>query len=520
MSKLFKMLGKFSTNKHYLLSFFAGLSLIFAYAPFQQWWIIFFALPLWFHQLQRQTPKAAARISFAFALGWFVSGISWVHVSIAEFGGMPLAISLLLMFLLCLYLAIFPALAAYLATKLGNKLANKPNSEHLQLWLLAPLWLLTEYIRGTFLTGFPWLSFGYSQIESPLASLVPIIGEIGISFVLFILCISLYLIIKQQQIKVAIINLMICSLAIVLSSTANWTQLTGKTIKVALVQGNIAQELKWLPEQEWPTMEKYLALSPFGEGVDLIVWPESAIPAIEPTVQDYLRIVDELAHEDNSSLITGIINYQYKDSAFFNSLIVLGNKEDNAKSGNYGYDHINRYNKNHLLPIGEFIPFGDILRPLAPLFNLPMSSFSRGEYQQSNLIAKGIHILPLICFEIAFTEQLAANYTEQTNVLLTVSNDAWFADSHGPHQHMEIARMRALEYGRPLLRSTNTGITAIVDHHGKFIDRSPQFEEIVLKANVALVSGQTPFSKYGRSLIYSIALLFFLIMISIYRERK
>lgn len=518
MKKLFKKLANFLTNKNNILNFFAGFSLVFAYAPFEQWWIIFFALPLWFHQLKNQSPKASAIISFAFALGWFVAGISWVHVSIAEFGGMPLPISLLLMFFLCLYLAIYPALSAYLATKLASKLAA--NNFHLQLWLLAPFWLLTEYMRGVFLTGFPWLSFGYSQINGPLASLAPIIGEIGISFVLFIISIALYLIFQKQQTKIAIINLLLCGLAIVISAFFSWTTPTDKTIKVALVQGNIEQALKWLPEQEWPTMQKYLALSPFGENIDLIVWPESAIPAIEPTVQDYLHNVNDIAHEDNTSLITGIINYQYKDRAFFNSLIVLGNKEDSATKANYAYDHSNRYSKNHLLPIGEFIPFGDFLRPLAPLFNLPMSSFSRGQYQQNNLIAKDINILPLICFEIAFTEQLAANFNDQTHVLLTVSNDAWFADSHGPHQHMEIARMRALEYGRPLLRSTNTGITAVVDQHGEFIGRSPQFQETVLKADVTLVTGKTPFSIYGRSLIYSIAFIFFLLMITVYREKK
>ncbi len=183
-------------------------------------------------------------------------------------------------------------------------------------------------------------------------------------------------------------------------------------------------------------------------------------------------------------------------NAVFNSVIVLGNKTDQQAFGNYLYGHENRYSKHHLLPIGEFVPFEDWLRPIAPLFNLPMSSFKRGDYIQPNLQAKGIQILPLLCFEIAFPEQLAANYTDDTQLLLTVSNDAWFADSHGPHQHMEIARMRALEFGRPLVRSTNTGITAAVDHYGQFINQLPQFEQGVLISDIALVEGITPYAKW------------------------
>lgn len=499
------------TNKANIVSFFAGTLLVFAYAPFNQWWLVFLALPAWLHQLHKAThPRQAFTVNFAFGLGWFVSGISWVHVSIADFGGMPLIISLLLMFLLCLYLALYPAFSGYLSVKLSQKL-RIPNA---QLWYLAPIWLLTEYLRGTLLTGFPWLSLGYSQINSPLKHLAPYIGEIGISFVILIICISFYQLTFRQHIKTAVSCIMLCGISIVASAHFYSVKPIEKQFTVSLIQGNIAQALKWLPEQEWPTMEKYLALSPFGKNVDLIVWPESAIPSMESSVQNYLHTVDELANSDNTALITGIIDYQYNEKAFYNNLIVLGNKTQHAESGSYQYNHTNRYSKYQLLPIGEFIPFGEFLRPLAPLFNLPMSSFSRGEYQQPNLVAKGVNILPLICFEIAFTEQLQANFSQQqqtTDLLLTVSNDAWFADSHGPHQHMEIARMRALEYGRPLIRSTNTGITAIVDHRGIFIAKSPQFEEHVLTQSISLVSGNTFFSIYGRSTIYIIAVLFFIV---------
>ena len=301
-------------------------------------------------------------------------------------------------------------------------------------------------------------------------------------------------------------------------ANVNWVQTTGKTTKVALVQGNIAQSIKWAPEQEWPTMLKYLDLTRINYDADIIIWPESAIPAMEPAVQDYLRTVNRSASLNNSAIITGILNYNFESKEYFNSLIVLGRKQDDDEQGYY-YNHSNRYSKNHLLPIGEFVPFQEFLRPIAPLFNLPMSSFSRGDYVQHNLVAKNLHILPLLCFEIVFPHQLAANLTKQTSLLLTVSNDAWFGDSHGPHQHMEIARMRALEFGRPLLRSTNNGITAVVDHQGNFIARIPQFEEAVLTTEVALVTGETPYSQWPR-LILLVIIIIPLIIIFLLQARK
>jgi apolipoprotein N-acyltransferase len=250
---------------------------------------------------------------------------------------------------------------------------------------------------------------------------------------------------------------------------------------------------------------------------DIIIWPENAITALEPTAQDFLVLADRSAALNNSAIITGILNYKFDSKAYFNSLVVLGKKESADDVGHYRYDHSNRYYKNHLLPIGEFVPFGELLRTIAPIFNLPYSSFTRGDYIQSNLLANGHHRLPLICFEIAFPDQLAANFTDETNILLTVSNDSWFGDSHGPHQHLEIARMRALEFGRPLLRATNNGVTAIVDHQGNIQARLPQFTEAVLKAEIILVEGKTFYSQYWQLIHWGIPFLLLVIFFIIQR---
>ena len=497
---LYSRLKRTLSNTSYWLCFFSGLSLVFAYAPFSQWYLALVIPAIVLYQIQNSAPKKAAKLMAFFALGWFGSGISWVHVSIDQFGGLPLVVSVSLMIMLCLYLALFPALAAYLTARFSS-------NQQLNLWLLPSFWLLCEYLRSVILTGFPWLSLGYSQIDSPLASFAPIVGEVGITAVILIINICLVKFvnaIKQPpdtNITLPITLMLILGPLSFLLTKASWVKPNGNVTKVALVQGNIAQSIKWQPQQEWPTMLKYLDLTRLNYDADIIIWPESAIPAMEPTVQDYLTTVNSSALLNNSAIITGIINYNYENKTYFNSLITLGKKQIDDEQG-YFYNHSNRYAKNHLLPIGEFVPFQSWLRPLAPFFNLPMSSFSRGNYVQNNLVANGLHLLPLLCFEIAFPHQLAANLTNQTDLLLTVSNDAWFGHSHGPHQHMEIARMRALEFGLPLLRATNNGITAVVDHQGKFITRIPQFEEKVLKAQVPLVSGVTPYSQWPRFILF------------------
>ncbi|TYK64327.1 apolipoprotein N-acyltransferase [Colwellia echini] len=532
-SKLNSLKNTLSTPSHWLC-FFSGFFLVFAYAPFSIWWLPLVLPSVVLYQIRSAAPKLATKKLGLFALGWFTSGISWVHVSIEQFGGMPLVFSLLLMLALCLYLSLFPALAGYLTAKISK-------TKQLNLWLLPSIWLFCEYLRSVVLTGFPWLSLGYSQIDSPLASFAPVIGEVGITAIVLLInicLVKLYLVIfskinlnnnaadvhisdsgiansstsnnvaKHRLISVSAPLAILIGITITsgILSQQHWTTLTGESTKVALIQGNITQSLKWQPDEEWPIMEKYLALTQLNSDADLIIWPESAITALEPTIQDYLSNVNQLALLNNSAIITGLLNYSYQENAYYNAMLVLGKKNTEDKQGYY-YNHSNRYYKNHLLPIGEFVPFQELLRPIAPFFNLPQSSFSAGDYVQPNLIAKNIPILPLNCFEIAFPSQLAANLTKETQMILTVSNDAWFGDSHGPHQHFEIARMRALEFGRPVLRATNNGVTGIIDQQGNVTAIAPQFEEYVLRGKVDFVSGFTPYSQWPNAILWLMIIL-------------
>lgn len=242
---------------------------------------------------------------------------------------------------------------------------------------------------------------------------------------------------------------------------------------------------------------KYADLTRENWDADIIVWPEAAIPAFEIEVPSFLRNIDAAAKMNNSAIITGVVN-QGEDGQFYNSILSLGVNP----YGDYSFDMDKRYHKHHLLPFGEFVPFEDVLRPLAPFFNLPMSSFSRGDFVQPNIVANGKHMDPALCYEIIFSEQVRQNVTDDTDFILTLSNDAWFGHSIGPLQHMEIARMRALELGKPLIRSTNNGVTAVTDHKGKIIEQIPQFETAVLRAELVPTDGQTPYRIVGTWPLY------------------
>ncbi|MDN3653220.1 apolipoprotein N-acyltransferase [Thalassotalea ponticola] len=480
-----------------LFCFFSGAIATLAFAPFGYWPLAFVSVILWLSQIDQLDAWQATKRSFAWGLGYFSFGISWVHVSIEQFGGLPLLVSLLLMLLLCGYLALFPAFAAWISSRLTR-------TQHVSILLLPMAWLLSEYLRSVLLTGFPWLALGYSQIDGPLAPLAPIVGEIGISVLMMCICTSLCLLVNKRRITLASLGLLVIAISTVISQQLSFTQVKPNSFSAALVQGNIEQQLRWDEQAEQDIIDLYVNLSePLYSQHDIVIWPEAAIPRLEPLAQDTLRLVNQTALANNSSVITGIINYQPQSREFFNSIVVLGkHSQDDQRSGYY-YGNSNTFNKHHLLPIGEFVPFGDLLRTIAPLFNLPMSSFTAGDYVQNNLLANGIQLLPLICFEIVFADQLAANLTANTDAILTISNDAWFGDSHGPHQHLEIARMRALEFGKPVIRATNNGLTAVINEHGTITEQIPQFTQATLSASINKVQGNTPYATYG-SLVHTV----------------
>ncbi|WAJ70614.1 apolipoprotein N-acyltransferase [Catenovulum adriaticum] len=506
----------------------AGALSSFAFAPFDQYWLIYLLFPLLVSCCFLATPRASVRHAFFFSLGWFGSGVSWIYVSLDQYGDVPPLGSVAMIGLLAAYLALYFTAAIALSHWLKRY-------TRFAIFTLPATWLLFEWLRSFVLTGFPWLSIGYSQTHSFFAVLAPYIGEVGISFVLILLsCLMTVavfpsLIAKNLNAMPAsplgfqtavkpVFAILVVLLGCLLTpypdyqTSSQAANQVNKQVKLAMVQGNIAQENRWDPEYLWPVMLKYQDLSrPVYADSDIVIWPEAAVPSVEPAAQDYLMNLDKAAAYNHTAIVTGIINYQYGSRAYFNSVIVLGNKTgSDSTSGHYQYGHANRYNKHHLLPIGEFIPFEDWLRGIAPIFDLPFSSFNRGDYIQADLIANGFHMTPALCYEIVFPRQIRANLKPDTDFILTLSNDAWFGSSHGPHQHLEIAQMRALEMGLPVVRVTNNGITAVIDHLGQIKSVAPQFSEQVLKYKLDIVRHLTFYRQYGDWPMYGFAVLLFI----------
>ncbi|MFT4938571.1 MAG: apolipoprotein N-acyltransferase [Paraglaciecola sp.] len=494
----------------HLIVLLLGASLTFAYAPFSIWLILPIALSGYLYLLSKADSGQAFTLGFSFGLGWFGAGISWVHVSIADFGGLPLIASIGLMLMLSGYLALFPAFVSKMIKRYFPT----------QLWPLALpfIWLFFEFIRSWLFTGFPWLSIGYSQVSGPLSGWLPVIGEFGLSALCIMLAAALAdWLPARRYLASALISVVVVLSGWVLDQY-QWSSPTGKPVTIAMVQGNIEQALRWTPEQDLPTMQKYQAMTENHWNNEVIIWPEAAIPKLEPAAVDFVAALDHQAAEKGVGMISGIVNYNFETREAFNNLIVFGAKGEGDKQGHYYYQHSNRYAKNHLLPIGEFIPLEDWLRGLAPIFDLPMSSFTRGDYQQANLISNGYHFAPAICFEIAFPNQINANLFKNTDFIITVSNDAWFGRSHGPAQHLEIAQARAKEFGLPVLRATNTGITAFIDHRGKIQSRLAQFEAAVLSDQIQRVRGTTPYRYYGNLLAWLLTLCGFIFALLLKRN--
>ncbi|HAT40573.1 MAG TPA: apolipoprotein N-acyltransferase [Rheinheimera sp.] len=486
--------------------FAIGLTNTLAFAPYQMTMLPLLTLALLAFAVSIAESKGqAAWFGFAYGLGWFATGVSWVHVSIATFGGMPLVASLSIMALLVLYLSIYPLAATMLAWLFAKRFP--------QLFAVgfAASWTFAENLRSWVFTGFPWLSLGYSQTESWFGAWAAVIGENGISFMLALCAaVPVLLLRHRQQLLTKHAAMAQVAVAVFLAAMSPLipagVTATGELQAVSLVQGNIKQELRWDPAQELPTMKKYMELTKPLLNNRLVIWPEAGVPQIEPLAQGYLINLDMQASEHQSAVVTGILDLKRSGDAY-NGMIVLGQQDPKAPTASYYYETRNRYQKHHLLPIGEFVPFESLLRDIAPFFDLPNSSFSRGQWQQPNLRAKGRALLPALCFEIAFPRQILANFRDDTHFILTVSNDAWFGDSHGPWQHLQIAQMRAREFGRPVLRATNTGVTATIDANGKIRQQAPQFTEAVLNDDVPLYQGRTVYSLIGDSLLYLVWLL-------------
>lgn len=465
--------------KHAIACLLAGAATTLAFAPFTYHYIAVLTIAVLFYSWSKTGAGTALFTGYLFGLGLFGTGLSWLHISINLFGGVNLAGAWLLTCLLVAFLALYPALAGYFGRKLSN------NAAVLLLLCLPAAWTLGEWFRGWVLTGFPWLALGYSQIDGLLVHVAPVLGVYGVSwmvcFVAGLLVLFLYTGNKQ---RLAIVIVLATGISVLLTlSHTQWTQDDNNEISVALVQGAVPQAMKWRPEQRQATIDLYTTLTdPYWNDSDLIIWPETAIPLLYHQATPLIDALQEKARHHQADLLTGFAIKDLDRNKFFNSIIVIGRD-------------IEIYNKRHLVPFGEYLPLNSLLRPLLKILSIPLSDFSAGSGRPL-LQAGGIPVGVSICYEDVFGEE-TIDALPEAGVLINVSNDAWFGDSLAPHQHLQMARMRAKETGRYLLRSTNTGISAIIDQQGTIIGRSPQFRPDVLSGRVKTFSGGTPYSHVG-----------------------
>lgn len=472
-----------------VLSAMAGLALPLSFSPFDLFPVAPLSVAVLLLLWTQAPPRRAFLYGWIYGLAAYAFGVFWIHESF-QFNHIAIGWAVLLTGLLVMFLALYPAAVGYAVRRLGIA------DERCQLLLLMPAaWVLAEWIRGWFFTGFTWLQLGYSQIDSPLRGLLPVGGIYTASWAVAVSAGMLVLVVREHGARRW---LWLCALVVMwtgagLLATIAWTAPAGDPLKVALMQGNLAQDRKWLPEMRRPTLERYLGLTRAHWDADLIVWPESALPGLRDSFDAYIGRLASEARANDSYVVFGVPVLDRQSLDLYNSVFVVGGREM-------------VYHKRHLVPFGEYLPLDDLIRPVTEALGLPVADFSHGPDEQEPLEAAGHRLGVSVCYEIAFGNEIIESLPD-ASVLVTISNDAWFGTSIGPHQHMQIARARALETGRYLLRATNTGITAIVGPDGAVEGRVPQFEVQVLEGEVLPMQGMTPYARTGDAAVIAVLAL-------------
>ena len=464
----------FAKGKWGLSPFFLGAASVAAFAPLELYPLALVTFAGLVHLLNAASPQRAFWTGYAFGLGLFGGGVSWVYVSLHQFGGMPLPLAALATALFCAFLALFPAAASWLQARI-------PMAPLVRAALAIPAaWTLLEWLRGWIFTGFPWLSLGYAAVGWPLQGYAPLVGVYGLGFLTLSLAGLAWLALR----RVRPLTAALAFAALFASGEAlrhvQWTQPAGAPVSVALLQGNIEQDLKFRPERYTPILETYARLAE-PTRAKLSVLPETAIPRFYDRIEpEYLLHLERLARRNGGDLLLGV-PYRTAQGEYFNSVVSLGAAPRQA------------YHKSHLVPFGEFIPPG--FDWVLEVLQIPLSDFSRGGLAQPPISAAGQRIAVNVCYEDAFGDEIARRLPEAT-LLVNVSNVAWFGDSLAPAQHLQIARLRALETGRAHLAATNTGITAAIDRDGRLLGRLPQFREGRLEVSAQGYTGMTPYARW------------------------
>jgi len=458
----------------------AGGASVFAYAPFELFPLAAVSLGLLFWLLGPGAP-ASLRVrdgffvGFAWGLGSLLAGVSWIFIALQRFGGMPVPLAAFAVLLFCAFMGVYAGIAGGLFVWLKRSRAG------LDMALFAAVWLLSEWLRGWVFTGFPWLASGYSQTPpSPLAGFAPLIGVYGVGGLLALVSALAVAALHGRNWRAAGLALIVLGSGFGLRQVG-WTEPVGEPVKVALLQTNIAQSLKWRPEmlQQW--LDRNLQMLR-DNPAQLVVLPETTIPLlVDYLPAGYLEEVRRIARDNGGDVVLGTFTRD-RQGHIFNAAVSLGR----SPSG--------EYDKQHLVPFGEYSP--PLFRWFYDLVSIPMADQTRGVAHQPPLQLGGQKVAVNICYEDVFGEELIRSLPEAT-LMLNISNLAWYGDSFAQPQHLQIARLRALETGRPMLRSTNTGMTALVTPDGAVTAVLAPFEVGALHVSVRGYQGLTPYARWG-----------------------
>ncbi|MDR3427604.1 apolipoprotein N-acyltransferase [Silvimonas sp.] len=453
-----------------------GAISVFAYAPVNAFALMWLALAALFLVAGKaENPKQAALLGYVWGLGYFCANIYWIFISLHTFGGMPAWMAAGCVFLLAVYLAIFPALGAWLGHKLGN-------TRCIRVGLTLPTaFVLTEWLRGWLFTGFPWATVGTSQLPmTPMAGYAPILGVYGISL---ILALSLGVIAALPRNPKAWGAVAFTWLAGWGLTHVEWTQPIGKPVTVSLVQGAIPQDEKWAQEHYLDNLRIYLRLTRQAKG-EIVILPETAIPSFLSDTPDwylyYLR-----AAVAPRALVTGVPLTGQHVEEYYNSVMFLTDPK------------MPTYSKHHLVPFGEFVPLPWLFGWMYHYLNMPLSGFTPGGTKQAAFaIGPTTRLAANICYEDVYGREIIHALPEAT-LLVNVSNLAWFDGSWAAWQQTQMSQARALETGRMMLRATNTGMTAIIDNHGKLVSVLAEGKRGILEGSARNYVGMTPYARFS-----------------------
>jgi apolipoprotein N-acyltransferase len=471
-----------------LVSLASGALLVCAFAPLNWWPVAIVAPALLMRLWEGAVPRRAAWLGFLFGTGTFAAGTWWLYISIHIFGQAPVWLAFAIMG------ALVALMAAYYAA-LGYGVARWLPASGPWRWLLGipAAWLLVEWWRGWFLSGFPWLSLGYSQSDTWLAGIAPVAGLYGLSALLLVSAGALYMLWRgsaRQRVAGALLLLLPWPAGLLLTRV-EWTRPAGAPVSVAILQGAIPQDMKWLATNLQHTLDLYRDLNEQALGARLIVWPEAAAPDLANNLTRYLSDIYSRSARRGSDVLMGVVRSSDDGAQYFNSILAMG-------------EELQFYDKSHLVPFGEYFPVPGFVRSWLRLMSLPYSDFDAGAASQPPLLVAGLKIAASICYEDAYPSgQLAA--LRDSALLVNVTNDAWFGRSSARYQHFQIARLRALEAQRYLLRAANDGITAVAGPHGEIVAQAPQFAPAVLRASVVPRTGATPYLRTGNWPVITLA---------------